>query len=415
VSALKKNELWANTLVVFTTDNGGETGRGASNMPFRGTKGELYEGNTRVLTSLSGGIIEKRGLFGKVRTELFSNLDWTPTLLDFAGYLDCISPDDYSWEGVNQYPLLVNYEAAVESNLARSHLVLNIGDVDLASASMLIEHDGKLFKYIRSNSKSATDRWIYSDNLADVWSVYDEDGQSLKIMEYTEDNEATKFSQVHEDGFLFDLTSDEAELINLLNPEVPVFDDAMNDAIAQRCTAILEQFMAEDELFSNQITALHSRMDEGEPSLIGDGLFVRPFLSDDEYAATMTRIFKSEGQRGNHHPGKQMRLYLSAWTCPGTGSYSGQRGRQSESALSGDAGPLGMLGGFPGAMKEDVPAHNGSYSLSLSWWAKFISILAASLIMVVAVVTGSMFYCDKRRNKDYQLISDGPGQDAETD
>ena len=118
--------------VVFITDNGGETARAASNFPFRGTKGELWEGNTRVLTALSGGVVERLGLLGQTRSQLFSNLDWTPTLLDWAGYLGCIDEADYTWDGVSQLAMLTG------DSKVREHLVLNIGDTDTASASDLM-------------------------------------------------------------------------------------------------------------------------------------------------------------------------------------------------------------------------------------------------------------------------------------
>ena len=70
MASLREQGLYEDTLVVFTTDNGGETARGASDYSFRGTKGELWEGNTRVLASLSGGVLEKLDLLGGVRTLL---------------------------------------------------------------------------------------------------------------------------------------------------------------------------------------------------------------------------------------------------------------------------------------------------------------------------------------------------------
>jgi len=173
MDSLRENELYDNTVVVFTTDNGGETDRGGSNYPFRGTKGELYEGNTRVLTAISGGIIERAGLFGQVREEMVSNLDWTPTLLQFAGLLGCIDPSDYSWDGMNQYDMIMDTETYSKETDSRQHLVVNVGDRELRSARIIVEHEGKTYKFVKSDSSSATDRWIYSGRLSDVWSVPD--------------------------------------------------------------------------------------------------------------------------------------------------------------------------------------------------------------------------------------------------
>lgn len=64
------------------------------------------------------------------------------------------------------------------------------------------------------------------------------------------------------------------------------------------------------------MTMLHSRLDKGDPSLIGDGLFVRPFLSDEQYLSMIDTMFKNDIQHGKNRPGKQMRIYLNNWKCP---------------------------------------------------------------------------------------------------
>ena len=43
VSKLKSTEMDKNTLIVFTTDNGGQAFYGASNWPLRGNKATYYE------------------------------------------------------------------------------------------------------------------------------------------------------------------------------------------------------------------------------------------------------------------------------------------------------------------------------------------------------------------------------------
>merc|ERR1712038_1162757 len=54
VATLKETGLYNDTLIVFTSDNGGAISRGASNWPLRGTKGTLFEGGTKVPTFLHG-------------------------------------------------------------------------------------------------------------------------------------------------------------------------------------------------------------------------------------------------------------------------------------------------------------------------------------------------------------------------
>jgi len=73
-----------NTIVVFTTDNGAETVSFPDGgiTPFRGQKGEAWEGGYR-----SPQVVRWPGHIkpGTVKTEIFAALDWVPTFVDIAG------------------------------------------------------------------------------------------------------------------------------------------------------------------------------------------------------------------------------------------------------------------------------------------------------------------------------------------
>src|SRR5262249_56134055 len=74
----------ANPLVVFTTDNGAETMTFPDGgiTPFRGQKGEAWEGGFRCPCVVRWpGHIEP----GTVKNQMFAALDWVPTLVDIAG------------------------------------------------------------------------------------------------------------------------------------------------------------------------------------------------------------------------------------------------------------------------------------------------------------------------------------------
>jgi arylsulfatase A-like enzyme len=73
-----------NTIIVFTTDNGAEaiTFPDGGVTPFKGQKGEAWEGGYR-----APAVIRWPGTIkpGTVFTEMFSALDWMPTLVEIAG------------------------------------------------------------------------------------------------------------------------------------------------------------------------------------------------------------------------------------------------------------------------------------------------------------------------------------------
>jgi arylsulfatase A-like enzyme len=76
---LKRQGLDDNTIVVFSSDNGGE--RFAKTWPFTGQKTELLEGGLRVPTLLRW----PAGLKPQVSEQVTISMDWLPTLLAAAG------------------------------------------------------------------------------------------------------------------------------------------------------------------------------------------------------------------------------------------------------------------------------------------------------------------------------------------
>lgn len=88
LSALDELGLTGDTLVIFTSDNGGlhvpegEHPRITHNTPFRAGKGYLYEGGTRIplIVRWPGRVPA-----GRVVDSPVSNLDWVPTLQTLAG------------------------------------------------------------------------------------------------------------------------------------------------------------------------------------------------------------------------------------------------------------------------------------------------------------------------------------------
>ena len=60
VSALKRSGLYENSVVVFTTDNGGAIVK-TSNLPLRGSKEQLYEGGVRGVGFVHSPLLRKPG------------------------------------------------------------------------------------------------------------------------------------------------------------------------------------------------------------------------------------------------------------------------------------------------------------------------------------------------------------------
>lgn len=83
LAALDEKQMRRNTLILFSSDNGGPApGRVTSNGPYRGGKGTLYEGGVRVVALAAwDGHIKP----GTVVDQPLHIVDWYPTLLKLAG------------------------------------------------------------------------------------------------------------------------------------------------------------------------------------------------------------------------------------------------------------------------------------------------------------------------------------------
>jgi arylsulfatase A-like enzyme len=103
--ALDANGQTANTIVVFTSDNGGE--RFADTWPFTGRKTELLEGGLRIPSIVSW---PARIPKGRTSDQVSMTMDWVPTLLAAAGS----APDPaFAPDGVNLLPQLTQNAAPV--------------------------------------------------------------------------------------------------------------------------------------------------------------------------------------------------------------------------------------------------------------------------------------------------------------
>ena len=109
LQALDANGIAENTIVVFTSDNGGE--RYSDTWPFTGRKTELLEGGLRIPAVIRW---PARIASGGVADQVMISMDWLPTLLAAAG----TAPDPaHPSDGVNLLPWLSQGAAPMSRKL----------------------------------------------------------------------------------------------------------------------------------------------------------------------------------------------------------------------------------------------------------------------------------------------------------
>ena len=100
INSFKNKGIWEDTIVYFTTDNGGSTLYGGNNWPLRGLKNTLWEGGIRGI-----GSIKIPGVSADKRDQLMHVVDMFPTLLDLTS---CPNTRKVKFDGKSQAKMLVD-------------------------------------------------------------------------------------------------------------------------------------------------------------------------------------------------------------------------------------------------------------------------------------------------------------------
>ncbi|XP_048517742.1 arylsulfatase J isoform X1 [Dendroctonus ponderosae] len=122
VKALKNRNMLENSIVIFTSDNGGPAAgfnlNAASNYPLKGVKNTLWEGGIKGAGLVWSPLIKKPA---RVATQLMQIADWLPTLLEAAGGN---RGNESDWDGQSIWTAL---SEDIES--PRTEVLHNIDDI----------------------------------------------------------------------------------------------------------------------------------------------------------------------------------------------------------------------------------------------------------------------------------------------
>ena len=148
MTALQQKDMLKDSIIVFTTDNGGPAAgfnqNAASNWPLRGVKDTLWEGGVRGSALVWSPRLKTRG---RVSSQMMAIHDWLPTLYSAAGG----QPSDLdNVDGMDMWSALVE-----DTESPRNIILHNIDQRRLISALRVGD-----YKLIRGTSyNGAWDGW----------------------------------------------------------------------------------------------------------------------------------------------------------------------------------------------------------------------------------------------------------------
>lgn len=137
---LDEKRLAENTIVLFTSDNGGTRQYTA---PLNSGKGSLYEGGIRVPFVIRGPGIRA----GAKSAEPILSMDVYPTLLDFAGLT---APDAHCLDGMSLRPLLSGASGSLGRERVFWHFPCYVGGN--APSSAMRQGDWKIIEFFESQT-----------------------------------------------------------------------------------------------------------------------------------------------------------------------------------------------------------------------------------------------------------------------
>jgi len=243
ISYVQDSGLWRDTLIVFSSDNGGKKLFG-DNAPLRGYKNTSWEGGVRSAAFVTGGCCSMTdALRGSTFSYPMHVTDWYATLLSAAGLevqyvrstrLYQSSAVDETWSntpriqlnGMNMWPFITQHQTDDAFFENEREILLNVNNVWCPFSSCGALRRGR-FKYIRGDNVgtllpeydgSDWDRsFVYDAIAAEQWCQERRDEfAAYHGVSITFDSMVNSVGcQSTETGCLFDLTLDPCEYYDL--------------------------------------------------------------------------------------------------------------------------------------------------------------------------------------------------------
>ena len=142
VQLLQDNNMWSNTVLVVSADNGGAQCMGSNN-PLKGAKDTLFEGGVRALAFANGGLIPDNRR-GKSTDGFIHIADWYATFTKLAGVDSSDSGEGrFPVDGLDVWPILTGEnETTAHSEIVLSYNYTGKGAIIVGDYKLIVGSQG---------------------------------------------------------------------------------------------------------------------------------------------------------------------------------------------------------------------------------------------------------------------------------
>ena len=159
---LEEKNMLDNTIIIFTTDNGGQTHKGSSNWPLRAGKDTVFEGGVHGTGYVWGANLPKPNYDNH---QLIHQTDWLPTIVEGIAGLE-LDKDKWKLDGYNVWPTITN-----NSVTPRKEVLINLdpprskflGQAALRSGEWKLITGMPNCSFGKFNLFACPDGWIHVD------------------------------------------------------------------------------------------------------------------------------------------------------------------------------------------------------------------------------------------------------------
>lgn len=246
VQTLKDKNMYSNSIIVFTTDNGGPAngfdGNAASNFPLRGVKATLWEGGVRGVGFISSPLLQTKGY---VSNQMIHVTDWLPTLYTAAGGK---ASDLHNLYGIDQWGVLQTNGKPVRTEILHNidpmdkTEAIRVGDYKLLHGPITGYWDGWYPPY-QLSEKSSYDRMQMSaykrTNRSELGILQETAGKPVTIQCGPKPANASTNCEANKVPCLYHIPSDPCEYNNIASSHMDIVTKLVAKIVEYKSTMMV--------------------------------------------------------------------------------------------------------------------------------------------------------------------------------